>query len=200
MLKIGLTGGPGTGKSAVLKFIQTHGIKSVSSDKIVRDLQKPKGAISKKISKIFGSNFLKSNGELNREKLRKLIFGNPKKRRKLEKIVHPEVIKRIKEIIKKLEDKREKVALFELPLLFESKVEHLFDLKLLVFASKNMQIERLTKRDRISKQDALRMINSQIPLSEKKKMADYIINNNGNLRDLKEKTGEFLKSILETQS
>jgi len=194
MLKIALTGGPGTGKSSVLNIMSRMGFRVISADKIVRDLQhKPNGTLAKRIASVFGRKYLKIDGSINRLELRKLIFGSQNARKKLEMITHPLVIKKLKEEIKRLQN--ETVSIFEIPLLFEAKLTKLFDLNLVVSANKKNQIERLTKRDKISKSLARKMIDSQIPLKKKMEMADYVIFNTGSTRKLRAETKEFINFL-----
>ncbi len=197
MYKIGLTGGPGTGKTAALKLFKELGFKTFSSDELVKVIQK-RGAVLTKIKKILGTEYITKNGQLKRKKLRKLIFENPSLKKKLERIIHPLVKAERLKIIMRLKGKKVKAAVFEVPLLIEAKLQNGFDLILLISSSREKQISRLIKREgpgRFTRKDALKMIKSQKPLSEKRRFSDYVIENNGSLRELDKKIKKFIKGL-----
>ena len=151
-----------------------------------------------KIVENFGKEVLEYNNTgnwiISREKLGRVIFGNREKRVILNSIMHPEILHIMREKI--LECKKEnKIIFVEIQLLFEVQWEKEFDYILLVSAEKDTQIKRILSRDKRSKEEALSIINSQMPLDEKKKISDYVIENDGNIQDLERKIDGFLKKI-----
>ena len=194
---IGLTGGIGTGKSTVSQILKEKKFPVIDLDIISHEVIKfPK--VVEKIVENFGKEVLEYNNTGNwivsREKLGRVIFGNREKRLILNSIMHPEILHIMREKI--LECKKEnKIIFVEIQLLFEVQWEKEFDYILLVSAEKETQIKRILSRDKRSKEEALSIINSQMPLDEKKKRSDYVIENDGNIQDLEKKVDDFLKKI-----
>ena len=194
---IGLTGGIGTGKSTVSQILKEKNFPVIDLDIISHEVIKfPK--VVEKIVENFGKEVLEYNNTGNwivsREKLGRVIFGNREKRLILNSIMHPEILHIMREKI--LECKKEnKIIFVEIQLLFEVQWEKEFDYILLVSAEKETQIKRILSRDKRSKEEALSIINSQMPLDEKKKISDYVIENDGNIQDLERKIDGFLKKI-----
>ena len=194
---IGLTGGIGTGKSTVSQILKEKNFPVIDLDKISHEVIKfPK--VVEKIVENFGKEVLEYNNTgnwiISREKLGRVIFGNREKRIILNSIMHPEILRIMREKI--LECKKEnKIIFVEIQLLFEVQWEKEFDYILLVSAEKETQIKRILSRDNRSKEEALSIINSQMSLDEKKKRSDYVIENDGNIQDLEKKVDDFLKKI-----
>ncbi len=194
---IGLTGGIGTGKSTVSQILKEKKFPVIDLDIISHEVIKfPK--VVEKIVENFGKEVLEYNNTGNwivsREKLGRVIFGNRKKRLILNSVMHPEILRIVREKI--LECKKEnKIIFVEIQLLFEVQWEKEFDYILLVSAEKETQIKRILSRDNRSKEEALSIINSQMSLDEKKKRSDYVIENDGNIQDLEKKVDDFLKKI-----
>lgn len=195
---IGLTGGIGTGKSTVSQILKEKNFPVIDLDIISHEVIKfPK--VVEKIVENFGKEVLEYNNTgnwiISREKLGRVIFGNREKRVILNSIMHPEILHIMREKI--LECKKEnKIIFVEIQLLFEVKWEKEFDYILLVSAEKETQIKRILARDKRSKEEALSIINSQMPLDEKKKRSDYVIENDGNIQDLERKIDGFLKKVI----
>ena len=194
---IGLTGGIGTGKSTVSQILKEKKFPVIDLDIISHEVIKfPK--VVEKIVENFGKEVLEYNNTGNwivsREKLGRVIFGNRKKRLILNSVMHPEILRIMREKI--LECKKEnKIIFVEIQLLFEVQWEKEFDYILLVSVEKETQIKRILSRDNRSKEEALSIINSQMSLDEKKKRSDYVIENDGNIQDLEKKVDDFLKKI-----
>ena len=194
---IGLTGGIGTGKSTVSQILKEKKFPVIDLDIISHEVIKfPK--VMEKIVANFGKEVLEYNNTGNwivsREKLGRVIFGNREKRLILNSVMHPEILRIMREKI--LECKKEnKIIFVEIQLLFEVQWEKEFDYILLVSAEKETQIKRILSRDNRSKEEALSIINSQMSLDEKKKRSDYVIENDGNIQDLEKKVDDFLKKI-----
>ena len=202
---IGLTGGIGTGKSTVSQILRKKKFPVIDLDTISHEVIKiPK--VIEKIVENFGKEVLENSGNFEnennairilREKLGKIIFENKEKRLLLNSIMHPEILHTMREQISKYK-KSNKIIFVEIQLLFEVQWEKEFDYILLISAKKSTQIRRILERDKRSENDALNIINSQLPLDEKKKRSDFVIENDGNIEELKEKIDKFLE-YLETK-
>ena len=202
---IGLTGGIGTGKSTVSQILREKKFPVIDLDTISHEVIKiPK--VIEKIVENFGKEVLENSGNfenennairISREKLGKIIFENKEKRLLLNSIMHPEILHVMREQISKYK-KNNKIIFVEIQLLFEVQWEKEFDYILLISAKKNTQIRRILERDKRSENDALNIINSQLSLDEKKKRSDFVIENDGNIEELKEKIDKFLE-YLETK-
>jgi len=199
---IGLTGGIGTGKSTVSQILREKRFPVIDLDIVSHEVIKFPEVI-KKIVENFGkevlensSNFENKNNEVkvSREKLGKIIFENREKRLLLNSIMHPEILRAMKEKISRYK-KNNKIIFVEIQLLFEVQWEKEFDYILLISAKKSTQIKRILERDNRSENDALNIINSQMPLDEKKERSDFVIENDGSIQDLEKKVDEFLRML-----
>ena len=199
---IGLTGGIGTGKSTVSQILQEKKFPVIDLDTISHEVIKiPK--VIEKIVENFGKEVLENSGNfenennairISREKLGKIIFENKEKRLLLNSIMHPEILHTMREQISKYK-KNNKIIFVEIQLLFEVLWEKEFDYILLISAKKSTQIRRILERDNRSENDALNIINSQMPLDEKKERSDFVIENDGSIQDLEKKVDEFLRML-----
>ncbi|MGM0508768.1 MAG: dephospho-CoA kinase [Fusobacteriota bacterium] len=181
---LGLTGGIATGKSTVTKMIdENYDVKIIDVDMIAKNITQ-KYEIIQKIKNDFGDRIInKKNGNINRKKLRKIVFSDEKKLQNLNNITHPAILDEVRNKIKKYKELKE-LIIVDMPLLFEVDFQSEVDKVLLVSCSKENQLKRLEKRDGISKKLAKNMIESQMSLEKKKKKSDYIINNNGTFEEL----------------
>lgn len=192
---IGLTGGIASGKSTVAGLLQKNGYVVVDADVIARDVVARGSVGLKKVIDTFGRIYLKEDGELDRKKLGQLIFDNSEKRLELERIIHPLVQEKVKEIRAELEKKGTQIAFYDVPLLFEKKLQSQFDATVVVACSSHVQMERLMRRNGLSKSAAAARIGSQLPIMDKAMEADYVIWNDGALKDLEFEVSEFLKKL-----
>ena len=189
---IGLTGSIATGKSQVSNYLKDKGIKVIDADLIARDVANYK-SVKNKIKKEFGDDLYKDD-KLDRKKLAEIIFARKIHRQKLNSIMHPEIYKKIK----KESENSEGLVFIDIPLLFENedlnkKYGLVFDEIWLVYVDRERQIERLMKRDSISREYAEKKINSQISVEEKRKKADVVIDNSGTLEETFAQVEENLK-------
>ena len=190
---LGITGGIATGKTAVSNILQEMGFDIIDMDIISREVIKLQEIIEM-LTKEFGTDIL-TNGSIDRKKLRNAVFDSREKVDKLDSIMHPAIIKISKEKIEQLKDMKKKLIIVVIPLLFEVNLEYLVDKILLVDASREKQTERIIKRDNTNITDAENIINSQMSLDEKRRKSDYIIENNGDLLELRRKVLEFLNNL-----
>lgn len=194
---IGLTGGLGTGKTTVLKLFKNSGAYTIDADKLVHEILKKPSTI-KKLAAVIGKGILIERAAktfINKKRMADIIFNDPQKRRAVEKIIHPEVIKTAEDIKTKiLAKKSDAIIIFEVPLLLEAGYEKIFDKIIVIYCSKAKAVERLRKRG-LSKEQALKRMNSQMPISRKKAYADFLINNNSNINGLKYWVQAILKKL-----
>ena len=192
-LTIGLTGGIASGKSTVTKMIRGLGIPVIDADQVARDVVKVGEEAYEQIIKTFGQDILQENGEIDRAKLGAIVFYNEQERKKLNAIVHPAVRRRMLAEKEAYVQKGAKTIVLDIPLLFESELTHLIDKIIVVYVDDDIQLERLMKRNGFSEEEALARIRSQMPLHEKVKKADAVINNNGTIEETKQQLFQILK-------
>lgn len=177
MLKVGLTGGIGTGKSTVSKFLKDAGFPIIDADVISREVLDKYPDILKRIRKEFGEGFFDWKGEFRRKEFGNHIFRFPRLRTRYEEMIIPYIIKEIDEAFKKLEDKKAKIVILDAPTLIENNLHEVMDLVIVVWADHNTQLSRIKDRDRLGTGEALQRINAQLSLEKKKEYANIIIDN-----------------------
>ena len=179
MLRVGLTGGIATGKSTVARMFRRLGVRTMDADAITHGLQQPRSLIWKKIVGAFGRDILCPDLSLDRRKLGEIVFSDPEKRALLEQIMHPAVIAEEEELMSEWERSGDvDLVMVEEALLIESGSYRRYGRIVLVVAPEKIQIERLKERG-FTEEEAKSRIRSQMPLSEKMKWADYVIDNSG---------------------
>ena len=180
---IGITGGIASGKSTVTNFLRKQGFQVVDADALVHQLQKPGDRLFEALVQHFGQKVILESGELNRPLLASLIFSNPKER-EWSKMIQGEIIR---EELANLRDQlaqTEEIFFMDVPLLFEQDYSAWFDKTWLVYVDRDVQVERLMKRDHLSKDEAESRLTAQWPLEKKKDLASHILDNNGNQNQL----------------
>jgi len=194
MIKVGLTGNIAAGKTEVKKLFEKHGVKTICADSIVHELLENNEELFYNISKDFCDVDIFSENKIDRKKLGKIVFSNEDKKKKLEGLIHPLVIKEINHFYNKNYD--EKILIVDIPLLFEGKFEYLFDRILLVYASDDIRFERIKKRNNFEDEYIKKIMNSQFSQEEKKKKADFIIvNENKTLDNLEKEVIKLIEKI-----
>jgi len=191
---VGLTGGIASGKSTVAAILKQLGAAVINADELSREVVQPERDAWKEIVKTFGADILQQDKTLDRKKLRTIVFDNPEARKKLEAIIHPKVRALAEERIRELAAAGRSIIVYEVPLLFEGQLHHWLRPVILVACDINTQKKRLRDRDHLTATEAQRHIGAQMSLEEKRKLADYVIENTGSLEDLKQE----VKSVLET--
>ena len=175
---IGITGGIASGKSTVTNFIRKQGFQVVDADALVHQLQKPGGRLFEALVQHFGQKIILENGELNRPLLASLIFSNPDER-EWSKQIQGEIIREELATLREKLAQTEAVFFMDIPLLFEQDYVSWFDETWLVYVDRDVQVERLMKRDHLSKDEAEFRLAAQWPLEKKKDLASYVLDNNG---------------------
>lgn len=198
MLVLGLTGGIASGKSTVSRILARLGAEIIDLDELVHELERPGSQCFEQIVNAFGRQFLKPDGSLDRRKLGRVVFGNLQALARLNAIVHPAVIDLVKE---KIEARRRsanppQVLVIDAPLLIEAGMVPLVDTVWVVKVDESTQMERLIARDHLSLTEALNRIRAQMPLEEKIKYADVIIDNSGSMEDTERQVRENLAKHL----
>lgn len=191
---IGLTGGIASGKSTVSNFFKKLGVEIVDADIVAREISERKATIDK-ICNIFGRDILDENGRIVREKLRERVFQDKRLVQKLNSIIHPQVIEYFKE--RKDENREDELLIFDVPLLYEAKMDTLCDKVIVVGVDRKKQIERVIQRDGSSEEVARNIIANQMSLDDKIKRADIVIMNDGTLEELKGKVLKVYKELRE---
>jgi dephospho-CoA kinase len=202
-LIVGLTGGIVGGKSTVATMFKDLGAKIIDADKLGHSVILPNKSAWKKIVKIFGKDILQNDLTIDREKLGKIVFANQILLKKLNEITHPEITKIIKKEINLEKNKthnHEKIIIIDAALIYEAKIDRLMDKIIVVYIDKDEQIKRLIKRNNLSKDEALQRIKSQMPMKEKNKMADYVIDNSGSLDKTKEQVEKIWQNLVSSIS
>jgi dephospho-CoA kinase len=182
MLRVALTGGIATGKSYCLARFASFGVPVVDADQLARDAVAPGSRALEEVAARFGAAILKPDGSLDRSSLGRIVFTDRAARADLEAIVHPEVYRRITEWLATLPP-RTRVALADIPLLFETGHTHDFDRVVVVACDPREQLRRIIARDGLSERDARARLDSQWPIEEKEARADYVIKTDGTAAD-----------------
>ena len=195
MIKIGLTGGIGTGKSTVSKILSTEGFKVIDADLISREVLEKNPRILDIIRTQFGSGFFDWRGEFRRKEFGNHIFRFPKQRVKYEGIIIPYIKEEIQNQFERYEKNGEKIVILDAPTLIENNLHLDMDYVILVVADNSVQIKRIIERDKLTKSDAVSRINSQMPVEQKKEFANIIIDNNNDLIDTQKQVYDLIDFI-----
>jgi len=200
MLNVGLTGGIACGKSTVSEMFVQKGAHLIDFDKLAHDVQKPGRAAWEKVVEYFGESILLPDKNIDRNKLAEIVFSNSDKLVALNQIVHPYVFLEWHNYWEKIESKEKNaIILAAVPLLFEIKRQNLFDVTILIFTSPQEQLKRLMERNLLSKEDAEKRIKSQMPIEEKVKLADIVIDNQKAIAETEKNVEEVWQKLLKIE-
>lgn len=196
MALVGLTGGIATGKSTVAGIFKRYGATVIDADALAREVVEPGKPAWRDIVKTFGKAVINPDRTLNRQALGAKVFGHPGKLRQLERIIHPRVAREQIRLTKQaaLNDPRA-IVIYDVPLLFEAGIDKRVDAIIVVTADRETQIARLKKRNGLSRTEALRRIKSQMPLAEKRRLADYTIDGTLPLPQLRQQVRLLHRSL-----
>ena len=189
MLKAVLTGGIATGKSYVLAKLRQRGVPTLDADDLVHGILKSGTQTSKAIGDAFGTDFLKPDGSVDRERLGAMVFRNSESRRRLESLTHPVVYDAIRDWYSGL---NEPVGMVSIPLLYETGRERDFDFVAVTYCTPEEQLKRLAVRDGMDEEQARRRIAAQMPAAEKASRADFVIDTTGSF----DSTDKQIESLL----
>jgi dephospho-CoA kinase len=195
-LLVGLTGGIATGKSAVSTMFAHLGAKVVDADLLAREVVMPGQAALAEIAREFGPEVLAADGSLDRKRVGAIVFGDSQKRKRLEEITHPAIRVRQQRILSVYEEEAfEGIVIWDAALLIESSGAKGMDRVVVVITDPDTELSRLMARDGFSEEDARRRIASQMPLAEKVKVADYVIDNSGSRNETERLVREVYRAL-----
>lgn len=196
MRKVGLTGGIASGKSTVSGMFRDLGVPVIDADVIAREVVAPGSRALGAIVDAFGKEVLTDEKSLNRARLGEIVFSDPAKKKVLERILHPEIIAEQDRRLRDLErEGRTPVAIVDAAVMIESGSWKRFDSIVVVDCDESQQISRLRQRNAMDEEEAVRRVNAQMPLSEKVKYANHVIDNRGSIDDTRKQVEE-LKKVL----
>ncbi|HOJ76508.1 MAG TPA: dephospho-CoA kinase [Bacillota bacterium] len=195
IIKIGLTGGIATGKSTVAKMVRSFGIEVIDADQLAHQALEPGAKGYQLVLNEFGSHILMVDGKIDRRKLGEIVFNDQSKLKKLEAIVHPLVLTAMNQQLEKLEQQGKEVVVIEMPLLYEAKLESLFDMVWVVAADFEIQLKRLIERNGFQLDEAKQRIMCQQSLESKIEKADVVIDNNDDFEDTRLQVETELKKL-----
>ncbi len=185
---LGITGSFGSGKTTVARLFKSRQTKIIDADRLAHGLFNPASKTYKRIVAVFGKAIVKDNRSIDRKKLAGIVFNDKSLLKKLNQIIHPEVIKMIKKKINASGGSR--IIILDVPLLIEAGLKKMADKLIVVKISQDKQLERIQNKTSLRKSDILKRIRSQIPLREKLRLADFIIDNSGTIRETKKQVEE----------
>ena len=198
MKLVGLTGGIASGKSTVAKILERLGAAVINADALSREVVEPGKDAWKEIIDAFGAGVLQPDQTLDRQKLRTVIFNDSDGRKKLEAIIHPRVRALAEEKIREHAVAGYSIIVYEVPLLFEGNLHEWLRPVILVACDVDTQRARLQERDRLTQTEAQKHIDAQMSLTEKRRLADYVIENDGSLADLEQQVRAVVEKIQAT--
>jgi len=189
---IGITGGFGTGKTFVASLFKKLGAEVIDADRLAHQTLKKGSATYKKIVAVFGKAVLDTGGSINRDKLGRIVFDNKKKLARLNRIIHPVVIKQIK---KRIRESKNDILALDAPLICETNLPDLMDVLVVVRSSRQKQIERCVKKFNMEKKDVCKRMACQMPLKAKISKADYVVDNDGTRKETKKKVNRIWQEL-----
>lgn len=196
MLKVGLTGSIGCGKSSLSNILKKHDIPIIDADIKGREIYENKELL-RDIEKSFGSSVINKDGTLNRKNLGKIVFNDDYKLEKLNSLTHPVIQNMIKDDLNKYEKFGKKIAVVDAALLIEAGFMNMLDTLVVVTCSEEVQLQRVVLRDNCSEEDAMGRIKSQMPQDEKVKYAEFVVDNSGTIEHLEKEAEKLIKSLEE---
>ena len=196
MLIVGLTGGIASGKTVVSQVLGDEGAYVIDADQIARELVQPHTPVWEELRRVFGDKIFGKDGFVNRKKLADQVFSDPEQRNRLNRVLHPRIKGEISRRINKIsQSDPDAIVVIDAPLLVETGGHRDMDVVIVVRASEGQQIERLKERSGTSEEEARRMIVSQLPLEEKLKVADIVVQNEGSMKQTKKRTKEVYREL-----
>jgi len=193
---LGLTGGIASGKSTVAAMLRERGVTVIDADLIAREVVEVGKPAYKGIVKHFGTSVLDETGALDRAVLGEIIFSDREKRMILNEIVHPEVRKEMRLQATLAQERGERLVFMDIPLLYESKLTYMVDRVVVVYVPESVQFTRLMERDEFDEEQASKRLRAQMNIEEKRKIAHYVIDNQGSRSDTQKQVDDLVTSLL----
>ena len=193
MLRVGLTGGIGSGKSTAAALFAGHGVPVIDADEIARQLVVPGQTAYKQVLKTFGSDVVDTGGKLDRNRLRHIVFADPEQRKRLEAILHPLVRREIQRQTQRLQTP---YCIIVIPLLIEADQRDLVDRVLVIDTDETLQLQRVAARSQLTEEEIRKIIGAQLSRSERLRYADDVILNNTDLAELRASVDTFHERYL----
>ena len=195
IIKVGITGGTGSGKSSVCNYLTKKGLQVIDSDAIARKLLDRGTVTYDLVVSHFGEKILKANGEINRQLLSSIVFGSSDELNFLQNVVTKETVEIVKKLLEKSRPEM-KIIFLDAPLLFETGLDQDVDIVWFVLASQDKRLKRLSKRDGIPVFEIEKRMSAQMPEEQKEMLADIVIENEGSLDDLYSKVDKLLLQLI----
>ncbi len=199
-LVVGLTGGMGCGQTTVAKLFEKWGARVLNADRVAKQVVDEDEEVKRELEKAFGKKIFYRNRRLNRKLLARIVFEDEAKTRRLNRIIHPRMVSRI---IEKIEQARETgrypIIAIDAALLYELNLEHMFDTMIVVSSKMQNRIRRIQERDRLSEREIIHRIQRQLPIEDKMRWADFVIENNGTLQELERTARAVYNKLLGLQ-
>ncbi|GIO45040.1 dephospho-CoA kinase [Paenibacillus apis] len=194
-MNIGLTGGIATGKSTVSQMLVARGAALIDADVVARRIMEPGHPVLAKVVERFGETVLLAGGQLNRKRLGEIVFSDPVERKALEDITHPAIRREMKAELDALErENPERLVVADIPLLYESGLENLYEEIMVVYVPQSLQLERLMQRDALTVQEAELRLAAQMNIEEKRRRADILIDNSRSYEETESQIDDFWRS------
>lgn len=190
---LGITGGIATGKSSVVQHIKQLGFPVVDADIIARHLLDKNTPVFNEVVKVFGTEILQENGEINRQALGALVFNHPDKLKQLDELMAPFLQESILAAIKQA-SQNQKLVIVDVPLMYEKGYDEWMDQVAVVYCTPEQQLNRLMKRNQLTEKEAKQRINSQLPIEMKKLLAEIVFDNSANLKQTLEQVNTWLSN------
>lgn len=189
---LGITGSIGSGKTAAASLFRKYGFEVINADELYHEISKPNKIIYEKIVGEFGTKILNEDKTINREKLKKIAFSDDKKLKKLNSITHPVIIAEINKLIKNLKNKN---IVVDAPLLLESTAKNIIDKIIVVKCDDKTRVQRLLKKGNHTKEEIENITKSQMPIKEKLKFADFVVDNSKGIQHLEIQIKRILSKL-----
>lgn len=194
-MNIGLTGGIATGKSTVSQMLVARGAALIDADVVARRIMEPGHSVLAKVVERFGETVLLADGQLNRKRLGEIVFSDAVERKALEDITHPAIRREMKAELEALErNNPERLVVADIPLLYESGLENLYEKIMVVYIPRSLQLERLMQRDGLTLQQAELRLAAQMDIEEKRRRADILIDNSRSYEETEGQIDAFWRS------
>lgn len=196
LIRIGITGGMGAGKTTVTRLFEEAGLLSIDADMVSRDVLEEYPEVHDYIRANYGEEYFLPNGDLDRRKFGRRVFPDPDALVRYEAVIMPFIIYEIKERFNYIEEATEdEFAVLDAPLLFQVRAHDVFDVSITVEMDEELEIERVMERDGLDREEVVARLSRQMTRAQREELADYIITNNGTVEELKEKALAVLAEI-----